>query len=90
MEVKDRDRKEDLKYSPTFDGGDNGFRESVPSHTVDQSNYFLSLTELHPFSPLTFSDKMCKTCHHIFLLEVQEASSCWRLSQGLLVGLVIP
>ncbi|KAI5650568.1 hypothetical protein M9H77_36573 [Catharanthus roseus] len=36
VEVKDRDRKEDLKYSPTFDGGDNGFRESVPSHTVDQ------------------------------------------------------
>lgn len=43
MEVKDHDKKDELTFTPRFDGDSNVFGELVQKGTVDQSNYFLSL-----------------------------------------------
>lgn len=45
MEVKDHDKKDELTFTPRFDGDSNDFGELVQKGTVDQSNYFLSLTQ---------------------------------------------
>lgn len=62
----------DISYGPKHGPDKDTFGDSIPSYTANRGNFLLvNLLYTNVFG--FFVGGICKTCHHVVLLEVQEA-----------------